>query len=100
MSISPYQPGRPVLRGINFVAEPGQTVAIVGATGGGKSTLAGLAAKFYLPASGVVQLDGIEYQEDFRTLAAPASRDRAATEPLVWRQFVGEHPVGATGRFA
>ncbi len=55
-----YQPGRAVLRGIDFVAEPGQTVAIVGATGGGKSTLAGLAAKFYLPASGVVALDGID----------------------------------------
>jgi len=53
-----YDAGRPVLHEISFVAEPGQTIALVGATGSGKSTIANLAAKFYLPTAGAVLLDG------------------------------------------
>jgi ATP-binding cassette subfamily B protein len=52
-----YKPGRPVLQDISFVAEPGQTVALVGHTGSGKTTLAGLLQKFYLPAKGRVLVD-------------------------------------------
>ncbi len=62
-----YQADRPVLHGISFAAEPGQCIAIVGATGSGKSTVAGLIAKFYLPESGAVLLDGI----DTRQLSSP-----------------------------
>lgn len=58
-----YTPDRPVLRSVSFVVEPGQCVAIVGATGGGKSTLASLIAKFYLPDEGAVLLDGIDTRE-------------------------------------
>jgi ATP-binding cassette subfamily B protein len=53
-----YEPGRPVLSGINFVAEAGRTVALVGPTGSGKSTIAALLQKFYLPDSGRVRVDG------------------------------------------
>lgn len=53
-----YVPGRPVLHGISFVARPGQVIALVGHTGSGKSTLIGLLAKFQLPLSGQVLLDG------------------------------------------
>jgi len=53
-----YQPNRPVLADISFVAEPGQTVALVGATGSGKTTLAALLQKFYLPTRGAVRIDG------------------------------------------
>jgi ATP-binding cassette subfamily B protein len=52
-----------VLHSINFVAEPGQCIAIVGATGSGKSTVAGLIAKFYLPESGAVLLDGVDTRQ-------------------------------------
>jgi ATP-binding cassette subfamily B protein len=55
-----YQPGRPVLRDITFMAEPGQTVALVGHTGSGKTTLVGLLQKFYLPTSGCVRVDGTD----------------------------------------
>jgi ATP-binding cassette subfamily B protein len=53
-----YQPNRPVLADISFVAEPGQTVALVGPTGSGKTTLAALLQKFYLPTRGAVLIDG------------------------------------------
>ena len=53
-----YEPGRPVLSNISFIAEPGQTVALVGHTGSGKTTIAGLLQKFYLPTSGRVLVDG------------------------------------------
>lgn len=53
-----YQAGKPVLHDVSFVAQPGQTVAIVGETGGGKSTIVNLIAKFYLPTSGQVLIDG------------------------------------------
>jgi ATP-binding cassette, subfamily B, bacterial len=55
-----YKPGRPVLTDISFAAEPGQSVALVGHTGSGKTTLVGLLQKFYLPASGRVLVDNLD----------------------------------------
>jgi ABC-type multidrug transport system fused ATPase/permease subunit len=55
-----YQPGRPVLMDISFTAEPGQTVALVGHTGSGKTTLVALLQKFYLPTGGQVLVDGVD----------------------------------------
>jgi len=52
-----YLPGRRVLKDISFVAAPGQTVALVGHTGSGKTTLVGLLQKFYLPTTGRVLVD-------------------------------------------
>jgi ABC-type multidrug transport system fused ATPase/permease subunit len=53
-----YEPGRPVLHAIDLVAAPGQAIALVGHTGSGKSTIANLIAKLYLPSSGSVLIDG------------------------------------------
>ena len=53
-----YEKGRKVLDDISFTVEPGQTVALVGHTGSGKSTIAGLLQKFYLPTRGKVLVDG------------------------------------------
>ncbi len=50
---------RPALAGVDLVAPPGTTLALVGPTGAGKSTVAKLVARFYDPTSGVVELDGI-----------------------------------------
>ena len=55
-----YDPTRPVLHDISFAAEPGQTVALVGHTGSGKSSIINLAAKFYLPTAGEIHVDGRE----------------------------------------
>jgi ABC-type multidrug transport system fused ATPase/permease subunit len=53
-----YGPERMVLHEINFVADPGQTVALVGRTGSGKSSIINLIARFYLPQLGQVLVDG------------------------------------------
>ncbi len=55
-----YDPARPVLHDINFTAEPGQCIALVGHTGSGKSSIANLVTKFYLPTGGEVLIDGRE----------------------------------------
>src|SRR5690606_35894148 len=53
-----YVPGEPGLRDVNLVAEPGQTVALVGPTGAGKTTLVNLLPRFYDPSQGTVTIDG------------------------------------------
>lgn len=76
-----YEEDKPVLRGVSFEAKPGQVVALVGSSGSGKSTMAGLAATFLTPDSGRVLLDdqdlrhvllasyrqqlGLVFQDDF-----------------------------------
>ncbi|HUF66198.1 MAG TPA: ABC transporter ATP-binding protein [Gemmatimonadaceae bacterium] len=53
-----YDPGVPVLRGVSFTAQPGSTTALVGSSGGGKSTLVNLVMSFHRPISGRVLVDG------------------------------------------
>lgn len=53
-----YEPGRPVLADITFQVDPGQTVALVGHTGSGKTTIVSLLQKFYLPTRGQIKVDG------------------------------------------
>ncbi|HEY8163490.1 MAG TPA: ABC transporter ATP-binding protein/permease [Methylocystis sp.] len=53
-----YDPERPILKGVSFVAEPGQTVAIVGPSGAGKSTISRLMFRFYEPQGGRITIDG------------------------------------------
>lgn len=58
-----YDPERPVLHEISFVARPGETVALVGQTGSGKTSIINLIARFYLPNSGQVLIDGCDTRE-------------------------------------
>ena len=55
-----YVPGTPVLNNISFRAAPGQKIALVGATGSGKTTIVSLLLRFYDPDSGSITLDGRE----------------------------------------
>jgi ATP-binding cassette subfamily B protein len=58
-----YKKGEPVLRGINLTAEVGQTVAIVGPTGAGKTTIINLIPRFWDVTGGAVKIDGIDVRE-------------------------------------
>jgi ABC-type multidrug transport system fused ATPase/permease subunit len=55
-----YRPGTPVIRDLSLLAEPGSTVAIVGPTGAGKTTLVNLLMRFYDVDSGQILIDGID----------------------------------------
>jgi ABC-type multidrug transport system fused ATPase/permease subunit len=58
-----YPHGEEVLHGVSLRIEPGEMVAVVGASGGGKSTLARLALRFHDPSAGAVLLDGVDIRE-------------------------------------
>jgi ABC-type multidrug transport system fused ATPase/permease subunit len=58
-----YDPAAPVLRDVTFSIAPGQLVGIVGATGGGKSTIMSLLPRFYDPTSGRILLDGVDLRD-------------------------------------
>jgi len=62
-----YVPGRPVLPGLDLVIPAGQTVALVGTTGAGKTTIAKLIARFYDPTSGAVTLDDVDLRDVAQT---------------------------------
>lgn len=58
-----YVEGEPVLRNVSFVVEPGQRVAIVGATGSGKTTIVNLLLRFYDVQQGRITVDGVDVRE-------------------------------------
>jgi len=58
-----YKEGEPVLRGVSFRVRPGETLAVVGHTGAGKSTLANLLLRFYDVDKGRVRVDGVDVRE-------------------------------------
>jgi ATP-binding cassette subfamily B protein/subfamily B ATP-binding cassette protein MsbA len=85
-----YEPGRPVLKDVSLEALPGQTIAIVGATGAGKSTLAGLVPRFFDPWQGQVSLDG----HDLRAVQLASLRDQVALvlqEPFLFPLTIAEN---------
>ncbi len=85
-----YLPGEMVLRDVSFALEPGKMVALVGETGSGKSTIAGLIARFHDPDSGSVVLDGF----DLRSLRLDFVRRNVATvhqDPVLFRASIWEN---------
>jgi ATP-binding cassette subfamily B protein len=72
-----YDAGRPVLRDISFEIEAGQTVALVGHTGAGKSTLASLVPRFFDPSRGRILIDG----HDLRDVTLATLRRHIAIVP-------------------
>ena len=58
-----YEPGNPILKDVNFTITPGMSVAIVGPTGAGKTTIVNLLTRFYNPDNGQILIDGIDLQD-------------------------------------
>jgi ATP-binding cassette subfamily B protein len=85
-----YEPGRPVLHDVSFEVRPGETVAIIGATGAGKSTLASLIPRFHDAWSGQITVDGV----DVRDLQLKSLRSQVAVvlqEPFLLPMTVAEN---------
>lgn len=85
-----YEPGRPVLSNITLEARPGQTIALAGQTGAGKSTLVSLISRFYDPWEGRVMFDGV----DVREVRRKELRSRIAVvlqEPFLFPRTVAEN---------
>jgi ATP-binding cassette subfamily B protein/subfamily B ATP-binding cassette protein MsbA len=85
-----YEPGRPVLHVVSFDVEPGQTVALVGPTGAGKTTIANLIPRFYEATAGRVRVDGF----DVREVERRSLRRRIASvlqEPFLFSGTVAEN---------
>lgn len=80
-----YATGREVIHDVTLSIAPGETVALVGATGAGKSTLAKLIARFYDPTVGTVSLDG----RDLRTTTQRSLRAQVGIVPQEGQLFTG-----------
>lgn len=72
-----YEPERPILRGISFAVNPGESVAVVGTTGAGKSTLARLLFRFYDVQSGSIRING----QDLRAVTQSSLRQAIGIVP-------------------
>ncbi|VDN60896.1 unnamed protein product [Dracunculus medinensis] len=84
----PSRPTSPILNGLSFTAHKGQSVAIVGPSGGGKSTIIALLERFYNSTSGEMQIDGLTIDQ----LSLRYLRDQMA--------LVGQEPVLFSGTIA
>lgn len=62
-----YEPERPIIKNLNLTIKPGETVAFVGSTGAGKTTIANLLLRFYEPQSGNITLDGVNITDIAQT---------------------------------
>jgi ATP-binding cassette subfamily B protein len=58
-----YEEGSPVLRDFNLTVRAGQTIALVGQSGGGKSTIVSLVCRFYEPTQGALLINGVDYRQ-------------------------------------
>ncbi|ORY03739.1 hypothetical protein BCR34DRAFT_605114 [Clohesyomyces aquaticus] len=72
-----YDPRKPVIRNVSFTAQPGQTVAFVGETGGGKSTMLKLLFRYYDVTGGSITIDG----QDIRSVTQASLRDALGVVP-------------------
>jgi ATP-binding cassette subfamily B protein/subfamily B ATP-binding cassette protein MsbA len=85
-----YEAGRPVLRDVTIEAQPGETVAIVGRTGAGKSTVVSLVARLSDPWEGRVTIDGVDVRDlDLGSLRANVAH--VLQEPYLFSGTIGEN---------
>ena len=85
-----YDPERPILKNINFVAEPGQTVALVGPTGSGKTSITALAHRFYDVQEGSITIDDQDIR-DVTQISLGAVMGMVLQEPFLFSKTVLEN---------
>lgn len=87
---SEYEPGELVLKGVSLIAEPGQTIAIVGPTGAGKTTIINLIPRFYDVKSGAVRIDGIDVR-DVTAASVRAQMGIVLQDPFLFSDTIMEN---------
>ena len=85
-----YAPGRPVLRAVDLELEPGRTVALIGHTGSGKTTLAALVPRFYDVRTGAIELDGTDVR-DVKLLSLRRAIGVVSQDPFLFSATVREN---------
>jgi ATP-binding cassette, subfamily B, bacterial len=85
-----YKPDTPVLKGISFSANPGQTVAIVGGSGAGKSTILNLLLRFFDPWEGRVCIDGYDIRQ-YQLRSVRRQISVVFQEPFLFRRSVRDN---------
>ncbi|HET8745434.1 MAG TPA: ABC transporter ATP-binding protein [Ramlibacter sp.] len=85
-----YQPGRPVLQGLNLRIAPGERVALLGASGAGKSTLMNLLLRLAEPSAGRILIDGIDIRRYTRA-SLRAALGVVPQEPMLFAVSVREN---------
>jgi len=85
-----YDPGRPVIKDVNLAVAPGETVAFVGPTGAGKSTLAKLVTRFYDPTAGRVLIDGYDLA-DVTLFSLRSQLGVVPQEPFLFAGTIGDN---------
>lgn len=88
-----YIPGTPVIRDMNLSIRGLQTVALVGPTGAGKTTLINLLMRFYEIDSGAIAIDGHDIRVYSQGRSAPQTRDCVAGLLSLLRECVGKHSL-------
>ncbi len=88
-----YVSDETVLKGVSFSVQAGETIAVVGPTGSGKTTLINLITRFYDPTSGSVRVNG----KDIKTIETPVLRSKMALvmqDPFLFSETIRENVIG------
>jgi len=85
-----YEPRRKAVKNVSFLAKPGQTVALVGSTGSGKSTTLGLLHRVFDPDEGAVKIDGVDIRE-FTLLSLRRNIGVVFQEPMLFARTIEEN---------
>ncbi len=97
-----YEEGNDVLQDISFVAPPGSVTALVGSSGSGKTTIAGLTASFLTPRKGMVRVDGHDLSrvtlESYRTHLGVVLQDDFLFEGTIRQNILLSQPAADQGR--